>query len=319
MGLLGRSLRGRGPPSDSSVGSTTSQDRPPRRSGPTEKRRRLETEESDADSARGRPPAARLTRRRSPLGPPPGPPPWRLPARRLEPAVGGNNSRHSYRLNLEGPGVAGRPIDAMAPPPVPRGVWFGHNHRLNIEGRGVAGRWIDAWHELWVCSRHSPLPKVFQKGGDERRVAHRDGDPRVNAVMELVARYHMEFREWSVEHWGPTPPRLRPAFGDTGGPQWQGWHAYDGRPWPTDPWFSHPQLQTRIGPGASAAPGNSSTLLRACSGLREGYESRDVFIVSLPELLIHFLHTRSAAQILDEWLDQEVIIGRKSWTAMLHR
>ena len=57
-----------------------------------------------------------------------------------------------------------------------------------------------------------------------------------------------------------------------------------------------------------AAVPNSSTLLRACSGEQEGYESRDVFVVSLPELFLTFLHTRFAAQVLDDWLETEVIV-----------
>ena len=56
------------------------------------------------------------------------------------------------------------------------------------------------------------------------------------------------------------------------------------------------------------------SLWRACIGVRGDrarYESRDVFIVSLPELFLHFLHTRCAAEIYGEWLEAEVIIGCK--------
>ena len=41
------------------------------------------------------------------------------------------------------------------------------------------------------------------------------------------------------------------------------------------------------------------------------YEARDVYVVNLPELFLHFLHTRTAADIYDEWCGAEIIIGRK--------
>ena len=41
------------------------------------------------------------------------------------------------------------------------------------------------------------------------------------------------------------------------------------------------------------------------------YEARDVYVVNLPELFLHFLHTRYADEIYDEWLRSEIIIGRK--------
>ena len=41
------------------------------------------------------------------------------------------------------------------------------------------------------------------------------------------------------------------------------------------------------------------------------YEARDVYVVNLPELFLHFLHTRYAGDIYEEWLKAEIIIGRK--------
>ena len=41
------------------------------------------------------------------------------------------------------------------------------------------------------------------------------------------------------------------------------------------------------------------------------YEARDVYVVNLPELFLHFLHTRYAGDIYDAWLGAEIIIGRK--------
>ena len=163
--------------------------------------------------------------------------------------------------------------------------------------------------KLWEHGLDKPLPYVFSRGGDERKVWWQSGNPRVNAVLGLVTLHHMEFRHWSAA-WGPHSPavgRFAPAISSTR----PGWHEYDG-PWPRDPFFFHPQLQTRV--GSSSSDSSSSTLLRACIGVRGDrarYESRDVCIVSLPELFLHFLHKRCAAEIYGEWLEAEVIIGCK--------
>ena len=42
------------------------------------------------------------------------------------------------------------------------------------------------------------------------------------------------------------------------------------------------------------------------------YEARDVYVVNLPELFLHFLHTRHADDIYNEWLGAEIIIGCKA-------
>ena len=41
------------------------------------------------------------------------------------------------------------------------------------------------------------------------------------------------------------------------------------------------------------------------------YEARDVYVVNLPELFLHFLHSRYADEFYDEWRRSEIIIGRK--------
>jgi hypothetical protein len=154
------------------------------------------------------------------------------------------------------------------------------------------------------------LPKVFESGGDENRRLRHDAygycHPRVCAVMGLVSLHECEFRLWQ-ESWGPKVP----AVGGTHG--WrEGWCRYEGpSPAPTDRFFFHKQLQTRIG-GSSIT--SSSPLLRACVGqpLAAAYESRNVYIVSLPDLLLACLHTRTAAEIYQEWLAVEVVIGCKS-------
>ena len=45
--------------------------------------------------------------------------------------------------------------------------------------------------------------------------------------------------------------------------------------------------------------------------MHEAFEARDVFIIGLPELFMIFLHSRTARELYDEWLEAEIIIGRK--------
>ena len=56
-----------------------------------------------------------------------------------------------------------------------------------------------------------------------------------------------------------------------------------------------------------------STIVRRSAGqpLAAAYEARNVFIASLPELLLKFLHQRTAAELYQEWICREVIIGRR--------
>ena len=46
--------------------------------------------------------------------------------------------------------------------------------------------------------------------------------------------------------------------------------------------------------------------------MSKAYEARDVYVVNLPELFLHFLHTRHADDIYNEWLGAEIIIGCKA-------
>ena len=41
------------------------------------------------------------------------------------------------------------------------------------------------------------------------------------------------------------------------------------------------------------------------------YESRNVFIVNLPEILLHRMWTHTAAEVYDRWSECEVIIGKR--------
>ena len=49
-----------------------------------------------------------------------------------------------------------------------------------------------------------------------------------------------------------------------------------------------------------------------CAGqAAAGYESRDVFVTSLPDLFLDNLSKRDAATLYEEWLEAEIIIGCK--------
>ena len=76
------------------------------------------------------------------------------------------------------------------------------------------------------------------------------------------------------------------------------------------------QLQRQAGwrhAPAVGGYGQTSTIVREAAGqpMSTAYEARDVYVVNLPELFLHFLHTRYAGDIYDEWLWAEIIIGRK--------
>ena len=83
--------------------------------------------------------------------------------------------------------------------------------------------------------------------------------------------------------------------------------------------FGHFQLQQQAGwhhaPPAVGGCGQLSTIVRVAAGqpsLTTAYEARDVYVVNLPELFLHNLHTRCAGDIYNEWLSAEIIIGRKA-------
>ena len=152
-------------------------------------------------------------------------------------------------------------------------------------------------------------PRVFHRGGDP---AARQGgggkskgkgrtaeEQRVAAVMGLVQLHQFEHRAWDPR-WGP---KTMPAVG--GRSIVEGWVRHDG-PMSNDPFFGHKQLRWSVG-SSSASWG---TILRPGGQPLAAYESRDVFIVSLPELLLT-PHGRTAAEVYDEWQEAEVIIGSR--------
>ena len=62
---------------------------------------------------------------------------------------------------------------------------------------------------------------------------------------------------------------------------------------------------------ASGSGCSGSTIVWRSAGqpLTVAYEARNVFITSLPEVLLLHLHTRTAERVYEEWLQCEVIIG----------
>ena len=132
---------------------------------------------------------------------------------------------------------------------------------------------------------------------------------RVRAVMAWVHEHEFEHRAW-MPSWGE---EKRPAVGGTS----KDWKLYVGSaPSPDHTVFGHAQLQRSIGyTSARTAPavGGETSIVRKATGksLDEAFEARDVYIVGLPELFHMHLHTRTAQELYNEWLQSEIIIGKK--------
>ena len=91
------------------------------------------------------------------------------------------------------------------------------------------------------------------------------------------------------------------------------------------PLLRHPQLQlipmTSLPPSdlqsarqmAMSGSGSGSTIVRRSAGqpLAAAYEARNVCITSLPEVLLFHLHQRTAEKVYQEWLECEIIIGKR--------
>ena len=243
-----------------------------------------------------------------------------------KPAVGGeggDRSKGKGKPAVGGEGGGGKGQQDLFQP----GFWFGHDYQLNIDGPEVCGRYIKAKNLLRRIGLHRPLPRVFHAGGDpsarrgkghtkSQPLAASSSDQRVDAVMGLVQLHEGEYRQWH-KAWGDYP-------GGT-----MDWQRFRGpAPLPGHPFWSHHQLQLR--PVTSGIPSSldharqfrpmsplqyftGSTILRSASGklLEAAYESRNVFIVNLPEILLHRMWTHTAAEVYDRWSECEVIIGKR--------
>ena len=201
---------------------------------------------------------------------------------------------------------------------------FGINYRLGVEGPLFCGRWIRAklkLQEIRVLYRQ--LPEVFRVGGSRPRPTGKVmswRDERFHSVMGLVVLHEGEYRRWHT-NWAP---RGTAAFADE---DWQKiWQPAVGGGLGADHFLlSHHQLQ--LSPMTSSAgsslqsvrqmamsgSASGSTIVRRSAGepLAVAYEARNVFITNLPEVLLLHLHTRTAAQVYQEWQQCEVIIGKR--------
>ena len=134
--------------------------------------------------------------------------------------------------------------------------------------------------------------------------------------MGLVQLHEGEYRRWHSERWGKAPE-------DCGNEEWQLLNQTDGG-METYHWiWRHHQLQmtamtsTRPPDLQSArqqkASGINSTMVRKARGqsLTATYEARNVFITSLPEVLLLHMHKCTAKQVYQEWQQCEVIIGKR--------
>ena len=72
-------------------------------------------------------------------------------------------------------------------------------------------------------------------------------------------------------------------------------------------------LQSARQMATSGPSGSGSTIARMAAGqpLAAAYEARNVFIISLPEVLLLMMHKRTAAQVYQVWQQCEVIIGKR--------
>ena len=151
------------------------------------------------------------------------------------------------------------------------------------------------------------LPKLFSRGGYvvQRKRCSKE-EERVHAVMALVSAHEFEHRQ-VMQKWGLRP---EPAVGDIS-MDWMIYH--EPAPSRDHPVFSHGQVLRSIGHSSHSPNGGGSTILRKATGysMDVAFEARDVCIVGLPELFLRHLHTRTAEELYEEWLDAEIIIGKK--------
>ena len=243
-----------------------------------------------------------------------------------------------------------QPSRPPPPPPPPReqpavgGFWFGYNNQMYVAGPDVSGRWLHAkralrfaggYREYWnpYQERYETywggidrLPKLFHMGGffgKAQRKGCCEEEVRVRAIMASVTEHEMEHRAW-MPQWG------EPAVGGS-----QDWHVHDEpAPHPDHPFFSQAQLQRSAG---------YSKGIPAVGG---GWKYREGSCIDLPTVFLHldpvvqvlehsssfffekttclgqplgpagssraFPQHRTAKELYDEWLQAEIIIGRKS-------
>ena len=153
------------------------------------------------------------------------------------------------------------------------------------------------------------LPSLFTEGGYFGKAqTNKDSqdEVRVHAVMAWVSAHEVEHRQ-VMQGWGRMPESA--VGGHTAGDWW----TYRKPAFSADdPIFGHEQLQITVGYQSRSVRGHSS-IVRAAPGERmhTAFEGRDVCIVGLPELFLANLYTRTAKDLYTEWLDAEVIIGKK--------
>ena len=160
---------------------------------------------------------------------------------------------------------------------------------------------------------------VFREGGGRRPAVGGKGkgktgkvwgwrDERVHSVMGLVLMHAGEYRRWHPD-WGVSPDRN------------QDWQPAVGCLGPDNTFLAHHQLWVWAAAPPSdlhrarqmASGSSGSTIVRRAAGqpFPDAYEARNVFITNLPEVLLLLLHTRTAAQVYQEWQQCEVIIGKR--------
>ena len=190
------------------------------------------------------------------------------------------------------------------------GFWFGYRHRVPIGSAdgGTFARFLTAKKQLKELGEIRPLVLVFKRGGErpecrsESRAAigAESDETRVHQVMGLVSKHDGEFRHWmptkSTEVWTQVDPE-----GD--------YDEFARQPQlkPGITWRQHVQTEgTR--PSALAIARAASTILVSDN---EAHWARDVQIVSLPEVMVHYAHKRDAEEIYCVWCECPVVISKK--------
>ena len=196
----------------------------------------------------------------------------------------------------------------------PGGFWFGIDYQMDIEGPDVRGRFIHAKNELQRSGELTPLPYVFHPavGGHASGKAHQVCNWRnkcIDFVMSLVQRHEGEYRRWHFM-WKDRMPEL--VHSD----EYDGWQGFRPGPQPAIGGFlMHHRLQRpcqlpsmdSMDPDLQIISGPDSTIVRRWVG---SCQVRNIFITSLPEILLLHLNAFTAEQVHQEWKQCEVIIGK---------
>ena len=168
-------------------------------------------------------------------------------------------------------------------------VLLGVHHYLDIAGPEVFGRYIKTKTQVELHGAERPLIPLFKEGplntpkANDRNWCKKSWeDQMVFEVMGLIIQHEGEFRKWRVDKWGA------PAVGGSLKAEFT----------------NHVLCREEFFADRIIDEHGTSRIWHTDVG-------RDVFVVCLPELMMHLGIVRTAPQIYAEWKHAEVIIGPK--------